>query len=227
MTHARTQAHGFAPALDALVVQSAAALPANREVFLFYGQLSPGKLLQLYGFLPPPDEAATASSDNSSHRYAAINVYTTTDPAGPGQGEQEQAKAQALAALGLPLSGVHSVTLAPDSSGSGSGSALLPPGLLATLRIQRAATPEEMGRLALARHGPLSPANERAALSALRGALQGMRAALPRHAPLPPPAQGEVEMLLRMVDRYLESERRVLEGALRAVGELEQGIAAI
>lgn len=195
------QAHGFAPALDALVVQSTAPLPAHQELYLNYGPHSPLKLLMLYGFLPP------ATNEDDGDRYAAVDVYVSIDPTTPGYRQ----KAQALAALGLPLFGAHSVTAAAPH---------IPPALLAALRIQRAATEEkeEMGTLEGAMQGPLSPANERATLGALKGALESMLDALP------PPSVKEGEGLLGMVDRYLASERRVLQKALGRVTELEKGI---
>lgn len=194
------QAHGFAPALDALVVQSTVTLPAHQELSLNYGPHSPLKLLMLYGFLPP----ATDDNEDEDDRYAAVDIYISTDPAiTPGHRQ----KAQALAALGLPLAGAHSVTAAAPH---------IPPALLATLRVQRAATEEEMGRLEGAMQGPLSPANERATLGALKGALESMLGALP-----PPAVEKEGEGLLGMVDRYLASERRVLQKALGRVSDLE------
>lgn len=206
------QAHGFAPALNALAVQSTTALPANRELCLNYGPHSPLKLLMLYGFLPQ-------TSDDDIDRYASVDLYISTDPATtPGYPQ----KAKALAALGLPPAGAHahSVTAAAPH---------IPPALLATLRIQRAATDAEMAGLEGAARGLLSPANERATLGALKGALESMLAALPP-APTPAPLPvGEGEDwgeggLLGMVNLYVASERRVLRRALGRVAELEEGI---
>lgn len=185
---------------SSLVVVAARSLVEGEEACLDYGPHGNLKLLQLYGFV---------MFDNP---FDSLDIWALMDPAAP----DFEVKDCAMTRLGL-----HPPFALTKQA------PFLSPSLLACIRIQRAQG-TELACLNNALKGPLSAANEREMLTALKTALTAMREAIKTGEGKEGGEEEEQEERgeeekeeARLVRLYLQSEYALLSRGLEAVAALQ------